>query len=49
MPETSSYYHVAYAVEDIDGGAQVRMTFTYECEGATKPSCVAQIIFRYYT
>ncbi len=35
-------------VEDIAGGAQVRMTFTYECEGATKPSCVAQIIFRYY-
>jgi acyl dehydratase len=35
-------------VEDIAGGAQVRMTFTYECEGAPKPSCVAQIIFRYY-
>ena len=35
-------------VEDIAGGAQVRMTFTYECEGASKPSCVAQIIFRYY-
>lgn len=36
------------AVEDIAGGAQVRMTFTFECEGAAKPSCVAQIIFRYY-
>jgi acyl dehydratase len=35
-------------VEDISGGAQVRMTFTFECEGAPKPSCVAQIIFRYY-
>ncbi len=35
-------------VEEIAGGAQVRMTFTYECEGAAKPSCVAQIIFRYY-
>ncbi len=35
-------------VEDIAGGAQVRMTFTFECEGAPKPSCVAQIIFRYY-
>ncbi len=35
-------------VEDIAGGAQVRMTFTFECEGAAKPSCVAQIIFRYY-
>ena len=36
------------SVDDIAGGAQVRMTFTYECEGAPKPSCVAQIIFRYY-
>ena len=35
-------------VDDIDGGAQVTMTFTYEVEGAPKPSCVAQIIFRYY-
>ena len=24
------------------------MTFTFEVEGAAKPSCVAQIIFRYY-
>lgn len=36
------------AVEDIPGGAQVTMLFTFECEGATKPSCVAEIIFRYY-
>ena len=36
------------AVEDIPGGAQVFMTFTFEVEGAEKPSCVAQIIFRYY-
>jgi len=35
-------------VADIEGGAQVRMTFTYECEDAAKPSCVAQVIFRYY-
>ncbi|CAN5721547.1 MaoC family dehydratase [soil metagenome] len=36
-------------VEDIaGGGAQVYMTFTFECEGATKPSCVSEIIFRYY-
>ena len=35
-------------VEDIAGGAQVSMTFTYEVEGSTKPSCVAEIIFRYY-
>jgi len=35
-------------VEDIAGGAQVYMTFTFECEGAPKPSCVSEIIFRYY-
>ncbi|MGI8755221.1 MAG: MaoC family dehydratase [Acidimicrobiales bacterium] len=35
-------------VSDIAGGAQVSMTFTFECEGADKPSCVSQIIFRYY-
>jgi acyl dehydratase len=35
-------------VEDIPGGAQVSMTFTFEVEGAPKPSCVSEIIFRYY-
>jgi acyl dehydratase len=35
-------------VTDISGGAQVSMTFTFEVEGATKPSCVSEIIFRYY-
>jgi acyl dehydratase len=35
-------------VEDIAGGAQVSMSFTFEVEGAAKPSCVAEIIFRYY-
>jgi acyl dehydratase len=35
-------------VDDLGGGwAQVSMTFTYEVEGAPKPSCVAEIIFRY--
>jgi acyl dehydratase len=36
------------AVDDIAGGAQVTMTFTYEVEGADKPSCVAEVIYRYY-
>ena len=35
-------------VEDIPGGAQVYMTFTFEVEGATKPACVSEVIFRYY-
>jgi len=36
------------AAERIPGGAQVSLTATFEVEGATKPSCVAAIIFRYY-
>ncbi len=36
------------AVEDIAGGIQSTMEFTFECEGAPKPSCVAEIIFRSY-
>jgi acyl dehydratase len=36
------------SVEDVSGGAQVTMLFTFEIEGAPKPSCVAEIIFRYY-
>ncbi len=37
------------SVDDVGGGgAQVTMLFTFECEGAPKPSCVAEIIFRYY-
>ena len=35
-------------VEEIAGGAQVWETFTFEVEGADKPSCVAQVVFRYY-
>jgi acyl dehydratase len=36
------------SVDDIPGGVQTVMEFTFECEGATKPSCVAEIIFRSY-
>lgn len=36
------------AVEEIAGGVQTTMEFTFECEGASKPSCVAEIIFRSY-
>jgi acyl dehydratase len=35
-------------VDDIAGGVQTTMEFTFECEGASKPSCVAEIIFRSY-
>ncbi len=35
-------------VEEIPGGVQTTMEFTFEVEGASKPSCVAEIIFRSY-
>ena len=36
------------SVDDVPGGAQVTMEFTFEVEGAPKPSCVAEVVFRYY-
>ena len=36
------------SVEDVAGGAQVTMLVTFEVEGAPKPSCVAEVIYRYY-
>ena len=36
------------SVDDIDGGAQVTQQFVFEIEDAAKPSCVAEVIFRYY-
>ncbi|HET6874796.1 MAG TPA: MaoC family dehydratase [Acidimicrobiales bacterium] len=36
-------------VEDTPGGAQVTLNVTYEVEGGTKPACVAEVLFRYYT
>lgn len=35
-------------VEEIANGVQMTMEFTFECQGASKPSCVAEIIFRSY-
>ena len=35
-------------VADLPGGCQVVMRFTFECEGAPKPSCVSENVFRYY-
>ena len=36
------------AVDEISGGVAVTMTLTFEVEGASKPSCVAQVVYRYY-
>jgi acyl dehydratase len=35
-------------VSDIEGGVQVKERFTFEVEGAQKPACVAENLFRYY-
>jgi acyl dehydratase len=36
------------SVEDVEGGCQLTLKLTFEVEGAAKPSCVAEIVFRYY-
>jgi acyl dehydratase len=36
------------SVEDIAGGAQVVLDVTVESEGQDKPSCVAQVVYRYF-
>lgn len=35
-------------VDEINGGLQVTYSLTFECEGAAKPSCVAEVIYRMY-
>jgi len=37
------------SVEEVSGGgAQMKLEATYEVEGASKPSCVAEVIYRNY-
>ncbi|MGI8517345.1 MAG: MaoC family dehydratase [Acidimicrobiia bacterium] len=36
------------AVDDFGGGRAVTLDVTFEIEGAEKPACVAQVIFRIY-
>jgi acyl dehydratase len=36
------------SVEDIPGGVQVALDVVVEVKDAPKPSCVAQVLFRYY-
>ena len=35
-------------VEDTAGGARVTLETTFECEGAPKPACIAEVIFQYF-
>jgi acyl dehydratase len=37
------------SVEDTPGGCQVTLLVTYQVDGADKPACVAEILFRYYS
>jgi acyl dehydratase len=36
------------SVEEIEGGVQVVIDTTLEIEGSAKPSCIAQVVYRYY-
>jgi len=36
------------SVEDVTGGVQVSLDLTFETEGGAKPSCVAQVVYRYF-
>ncbi|HTX64097.1 MAG TPA: MaoC family dehydratase [Acidimicrobiales bacterium] len=35
-------------VEEVSGGVQVSIDVTVEVRGAEKPSCAAQVVYRYY-
>jgi acyl dehydratase len=35
-------------VKEVEGGRHVTMGLAFELEGAKKPACVAEILFRYY-
>jgi acyl dehydratase len=37
------------SVEDVPGGAQAVIELTFEVEGGSKPVCVAEVVFRYYS
>lgn len=39
---------VLAAVEEIEGGLQATLDLTFEVEGAGKPACVAQVLYRLY-
>ena len=37
------------AVEEVPGGLQATLELTFEMEGAEKPACVAQVLYRLYS
>jgi acyl dehydratase len=40
---------VVAEVEDVTGGVQVVLEVTLETEGSSKPSCVASVVYRYFS
>jgi acyl dehydratase len=36
------------SVDDVDGGVQAKIQLTIVAEGAAKPSCIAEVIVRFY-
>ena len=36
------------SLEEVPGGVQLCLVLTFEVEGASKPSCVAEVLFRYF-
>jgi acyl dehydratase len=36
-------------VEDVPGGIQVTVGISFEVEGGTKPVCIAEALYRYYS
>ncbi len=36
------------ASEGVDGGGQLTLAVVFEIEGAAKPACVAEVVYRYY-
>ena len=34
-------------VDEVEGGVQITMVYTFEAEGASKPGCVAEVIVRW--
>ena len=37
------------AVDEVPGGLQATLELTFEMEGAEKPACVAQVLYRLYS
>ena len=46
--EGGAAHVVELDVTDVAGGVQIKLRITFEVEGADKPACVAEVLFRYF-